>query len=267
MGKMIIHSYLTDGFYGWAEIFIKSFVYFHGTTHKIVLTTRDLTDEQIHNLQMLYQNLIVKNKSLDLKNIAERARLTIKEIKKLKRHIENSAVNRKTFIWKQAISVEDRYRNSILEAMDEGINGEYLIHFDIDMYFRSELSQLFEIVTNNDISIKFRLGSKINRKVMGGLIGFRICDKTKEFMNRWKYYIDELPLYKKPLGYGQTSFYLAYCDLQEKIKWGHIPSKFISPRFLETDVIWSGNTKKGKEYNLKLCYKDFSEMRNKNETK
>ena len=264
---MIIHSYLTDGFYGWAEIFVKSFTYHHGPAHKIILSTRDLNDSQISNLQKLYKNLVIKNKLLDLKKIAERARLPTKEILRLKRHIENNAVTKKTFIWKQAISVEDRYRNSIIEAMNENKDEDFLIHFDIDMYFRDRLSHLFDIVRDNDISIKFRLGSKINRKVMGGLIGFRICNETKEFMDRWIYYIDDLPLYKKPLGYGQTSFYLAYCDLKDRLKWGHIPSRFISPRFLETDVIWSGNTKKGKEYNLKLCYKDFSEMRNKNETK
>lgn len=264
---MIIHSYLTDGFYGWAEIFVKSFTYHHGSEHKIILTTRDLDDRQVSNLHNLYQNLIVKNKPLNLKMIADRARLSLKEIRRLKRHIENNAVTKKTFIWKQAISVEDRYRNSILEAMNESKGEDFLIHFDIDMYFRNKLLELFNIVKDNDISIKFRLGSKINRKVMGGLIGFRICDGTKEFMERWVHYIDDLPLYRKPLGYGQTSFYLAYCDLKDKLNWGHIPSKFISPRFLETDVIWSGNTKKGKEYNLKLCYKDFNKMRNKNETK
>jgi len=92
---------------------------------------------------------------------------------------------------------------------------------------------------------------------MGGLIGFKICEKTRKFMNRWIYHIDVLPLYKKPIGYGQTSFYLAYCDLENEIKWGYIPSKFISPRFLKTDVIWSGNTKAGKTKNLKVCMKDF----------
>ena len=115
---MIIHAYLTDGFYGWAEIFLESFLYFHGSGHRVVLTTRDLTDNQIENLHSLYPNLEVKNRPLNIKKIASRARMSVDHILKIKNHIENNAVTNSTFIWKQAISVEDRYRSSILEVME-----------------------------------------------------------------------------------------------------------------------------------------------------
>jgi len=260
---VIIHSYLTDGLYGWAEIFVKSFRFYHGDEHKIFLSTRDLTLEQIDRLLSLYPNLHISNKKLDLNKISERAKLSVKQILKLKKHIENNAVTPSTVIWKQAISVEDRYRNSIVEAMKAYPNEDFLIHFDIDMYFRTHLEQLFKIIRNNDISIKFRLKSKMSRKVMGGLIGFKLNKKTMKFMYRWIYHIDALPLYKKPLGYGQASFYLAYSDLKDELEWGHVPSKFISPRFADTDVIWSGNSKRGKVKNLQICYKDFKEAKNK----
>jgi hypothetical protein len=260
---MIIHSYLTDGLFGWAKIFVESFGFYHGTDYRIFLSTRDLNEKQQDELMSLYSNLHISNKPLNLKRIAARAKMSVRKIKDLKTYIENNAVTKNTFIWKQAISVEDRYRNSITEAMRAYPDEDFLIHFDIDMYFRSHLQQLFEIIRNNDISIKFRLNSKINRKVMGGLIGFKLNNKTKKFMRRWIYHIDTLPLYDKPLGYGQTSFYLAHCDLKDDLKWGHIPSKFISPRFAETDVIWSGNSKRGKVRNLKICYKDFKEKKNK----
>lgn len=260
---MIIHSYLTDGLYGWAKIFVESFGFHHGNKHKIFLSTRDLTDEQQNELLSLYQNLHISNKPLDLKKISRRSKLSITKVKQLKNYIEKRAVTRKTAIWKQAISVEDRYKTSILEAMNAYPKEDYLIHFDIDMYFRKHLKDLFEIVRENEISIKFRLKSKLNRKVMGGLIGFKIIPEVRNFMNKWVEYIDAIPLYKKPLGYGQTSFYLAYCDFKDCIKWGHIPSRFISPRFQKTDVIWSGNNKKGKVHNLKICNNDFREKINK----
>lgn len=266
---MIIHSYLTDGFYGWAEIFVKSFRYHHGDKYKIVLTTRDLNEYQINRLKLFYPRLEVKNKPLNLRKIASRANLSIEDVIKLKNHIENNAVTERTFIWKQAISVEDRYRTSILETMRYNPKEDYLIHFDIDMYFRSELNDLFNIIKKNDISIKFRKKSQLNRKVMGGLIGFKLNIRTRDFMKRWIYHIDKLPLYKKPLGYGQTSFYLAHLDFERKLKWGDIPSKYISPRFLQSDVIWSGNTKDGKAKNLSKCQSDFRNMlkRGKDETK
>ena len=254
---MIIHSYFTNGFYGWAEIFLKSFRYHHGSEHRIFLSTRDLTSVQVNNLKRLYPNIQIINRQLNLKRIARRANLTVEKLVDLKNHIEHGAVNNKTFIWKQAISVEDRYKTSILEAMRYNPREKYLIHFDIDIYFRKNLKELFDIVTNNDISIKFRLKSKVNRKVMGGLIGFRQCTKTKKFMRRWIYHIDKIPLYLKPMGYGQTSFYYAYLEFKDRMKWGDIPGKFISPRFLDNDVIWSGNTKDGKTKNLQYCLEDF----------
>lgn len=257
---MIIHSYLTDGFYGWAEIFVKSFRHHHGDDHKIILSTRDLNKHQIARLKTFYPKLQVNNKDLNLERIAKRAKISVEEIKKLKDHIENNAVTKKTFIWKQAISVEDRYKTSIIETMRHNPREKILVHFDIDMYFRDNLNELFDIIRKNDISIRFRKKSQMNRKVMGGLIGFRINRKTNEFMKRWIYHINKLPLYQKPLGYGQTSFYLAYLDLQKKLKWGDIPAKYISPRFLETDVIWSGNTKDGKAKNLSKCQKDFRKL-------
>lgn len=254
---MIIHSYLTDGFYGWAEIFLKSFLHHHGDEHKIFLSTRDLTNLQLNKLRRLYPNIQIINKKLNLERIAKQARLSVERIKVLKNHIENDCVTDNTFIWKQAISVEDRYKTSILESMRFNPKEDYLVHFDIDMYFRDNLKELFDLIKDNDISIKFRLNSKVNRKVMGGLIGFRVCDKVKKFLIRWGYHIDKIPLYQKPLGYGQTSFYYTYMEFKNRMKWGNIPGKFISPRFLETDVIWSGNTPDGKTNNLIKCIEDF----------
>jgi hypothetical protein len=46
-------------------------------------------------------------------------------------------------------------------------------------------------------------------------------------------------------------------EFKNRMKWGNIPGKFISPRFLETDVIWSGNTPDGKTNNLIKCIEDF----------
>lgn len=256
---MIIHSYLTDGLYGWADIFIKSFLFHHGHNYKFFLSTRNLSEKQIDNLLSLSPSLKISNKPLNLKKISKRAKMPIRMILKLKEDIEKEAVTKNSIIWKQAISVEDRYRTSIIEAMNFYKEEDFLIHFDIDLYFRRNLHELFKIVRSNDISIKFRLKSKLNRKVMGGLIGFRLCKKTRKFMNRWVYHIDKVPLYKKPLGYGQTSFYYAYLDLKNIIKWGHVPSRFLSPRFQENDIVWSGNSKRGKTRNLEICWNDFME--------
>jgi hypothetical protein len=252
---MIIHAYLTDGFYGWGELFLKSFKLYHGEEHKVFLCTRDLTESQIGNLKTLYSNIHVSNKKLDFGAIAERARLTVPELKVMKNCIENEpGAVKLNFLWKQAISVEDRNRNSITE--------DYLIHFDIDMYFRKNLQELFDHIKNRDITIKFRFNkSEPRRKVMGGLIGFKICEKTRQFMDCWVHHIDAKPLYEKPIGYGQSSFWFAYCDMKNEIHWGDIELKYISNKFLDTDIIWSANTgRQSKQEILELCKQDL--MRN-----
>ena len=149
---MIIHSYLTNGFFPWAEIFIKSFKFYHGNDYKIFLSTRGLTNEQVDNLLSLYSNLYISNKTLNIKKIANKAKMNINDILKLKNHIETNVVTKKSFIWKQAISVEDRYRNSILEAMNFYPDEDYLVHFDIDMYFRKHLKKLFKMPSSQSQS-------------------------------------------------------------------------------------------------------------------
>jgi len=254
---MIIHSYLTNGFYPWAELFLESLEFHHGTEHKVVLSTRDLTKEQIENLITLYPNIEIRNEALDIESMSLKSNIPIEKLIKYKNEIESKCVFGPNVIWKQFISVEDRYKKSIIDVMNDYQHEDFMLHIDIDMYVRQPLDDLFEIIRNNDISIKFRLNSKDNRKVLGSLIGFRLEKKTLEFMNKWIYYIDKIPINEKPIGYGQTSFYYAYRDMKDNFDWGQFPTKFSSPHLRDNDVIRSGNTKYGKTKNLKMYREDF----------
>ena len=120
-----------------------------------------------------------------------------------------------------------------------------------------------KILFLHDISIKLRLKSQLNRKTLISVQGYRICKKSVYFLKRWIKYVEDIPPHKRRMGYGQTSCYYAYKDVKNDVKWGSVESRFCSPRMLETDVIWSGNTTKGKVRNLQLCRKDFNKMRGK----
>jgi len=249
---MVIHSYLTNGFYEWAKVFIQSFRLHNGSDMRIVLSTRDLKERQIKELYSLVDNIEIRNESLDLEKMSRSSGFTIERLVVLKKQIEEIHVTPESVIWKQFISVEDRYRNSIIDVMCDYKNEDFLIHFDIDTYIIAPLDKLFNLVRSNDISIRFRPNSYISRKVLGNLIGFRLGGKCDEFMDRWVHHIDAKPIKAKPAGYGQTSFYYAYLDTKDTYSWGDIPLELFN------GVVWTREpSARGKSQNLKSCRKDF----------
>jgi len=241
---MIIHSFLTDGFFPWAKIYLKSFKFHHGEKLHIVFCTVNLTENQINELHSLYSNLNVINKFIDIQEVSDSWGMDLQIVLKHKKQIEKVHVTDEARIWKQFISADKRIR-SIYDVMKEYNHEDYLMHTDIDIYFRTNLQDLFTLIKNNEISIRFRLNSSLQRKVMGGMIGFEINNKVFNFMDRWVEYLDAVPIVKRETGYGQTSFYLTYKDFEFNYKWGDIPISYISPHMKPTDQIWSANTTKG----------------------
>lgn len=244
---MLIHSYLTDGFFTFGKAFLLSFKQHHGESMPVFLTTRDLSEEQIDELYSIYDNLIVSNEKIDMERLSDRTGIGIKRLRKLKWQVENIHVKRESVIWKQFISVEDRYRNSLDDAFS--IAGDYLIHMDADSYIKKPLDPLFELVKNNDVSAIFKLGQKkIRLRIFACLLGFKVGQGAQTFLETWRKHIDAIPLIKKPQGYGQTSFYNAYRELEKSgIKWGRIPRPFVQPGFKSNAFIIQGNNGRRKD--------------------
>ena len=261
---MIIHTYLTDGFFDWGKLFLQSYKYHNGEDKRIIMDTRDLNAKQIKQLKGIYGNLEVKNEPLDFKDISKRARIDEEKLKALKAKVERQSVDKESKYWKLYISVEDRYRNTIKRVMEENRKEDYLLHMDIDMYVRNKLDFLFNFIKDYDISIRFRnkkgKETNDNRKVLGNIIGFRICDDVLDFMDTWRKHIDAIPLYHKYKGYGQASFWYAYLEHKNNLVWGDIPetAKAKAPNA----ILWTGN-KGGKDKQLKKCREDFNEQSNK----
>lgn len=257
---MILHSFLTDGFFPWAKIYLESFKFHHGEDIHIVLCTVNLSRNQINDLHGLYNNLNVINKFIDIQKVSDEWGLDLQTVLKYKEQIEKVHVTDEARIWKQFISADKRIR-SIYDVMKIHKDKDYLLHSDIDIYFRTNLKRLFKLIRNNEISIRFRLNSSLQRKVMGGIIGFKLDEKVFSFMERWIKYLDDVPIVKRKEGYGQTSFYLTYKDFESEYKWGDIPISYISPHMKPKDQIWSANNTKGKTENLKRCYGDFDKIK------
>ena len=254
---MLIHAYLTDGFFPWAKFFLNSYKYYNGESIPIILSTKGLDKNQIKELESTYKNITIQSSTLNIEQMAAIAGVTIKTLLEYKEQIEKSCINEKSKVWKLMIAADDRVK-SLLEVMkQQQSNHKHILHFDIDMYIRNSLNELIQLVKANDVSMRFRLNSKPNRKTLISVMGFKI-DKGIKFIERWVKYIDDIEPKNRPIGYGQTSCFFAYRDMKDKFKWGDVPLKFASPHMKESDVIWSANTPKGKTSNLELFGRDFN---------
>ena len=111
----------------------------------------------------------------------------------------------------------------------------------------------------NDITLIFRLDRpKPNRKIFGSLSGYKLGPKADLFMETWIKHIDAIPLCKKPIGYGQTSCYLTYKDLENSnIKWGSLPKFWVKSDLNKRSLIWSGNHSRGKTKTVKIFEKEL----------
>lgn len=255
---MIIHTYLTDGFLEWGKLFLESYKYYNGEDKKIIMDTRDLNKNQIKSLNDLYKNLQIKNKKLNYDEISKRARIPKDILMTHKKKVEMDSVTKESKYWKLYISVEDRYRNTIESVIRENQEEDFVLHMDIDMYVRNKLDYLFDLIKSNDISIRFREKAhkevQDNRKVLGNIIGFRICDKSLRFIKTWQKYIDKVPLHKKIKGYGQSSFYYAYLEHKNDLVWGSLPE--VAKSKAKNSILWTAN-KGSNTGQLKKCREDF----------
>jgi hypothetical protein len=231
---------MTDGFFDFGKILLQSFKKHHGEDLTFFFTTRDLSEQQLDELHSLYKNLIVSNEKINIRKLSKKTGISVKDLRKYKWQVENRFVKPESVIWKQFISVEDRYRNSLQEAFN--ICGDHVIHMDVDSYINRSLNPLFKIVENNDVSLIFRLKAPFRMKMFGCLMGFKFGEKAQTFLETWRKHIDAKPLIRKPRGYGQTSCFLAYDELKKSdINWGRIPRGFVQPVFHRDALIVQGN--------------------------
>jgi ACT domain-containing protein len=258
---VIVHAYLTSGFFPWAKIFLESYKYHNGEDNRVILSTRCLKDQQLTELYNIYSNLQIINTQYSIKNMAAKAGITQTKMLKYKNEVETNHVTMENKVWKLMIAADDRVK-SIRDVLQANMNEDYMFHSDIDMYIRAPLTELFDFIKQHEISIRLRLKSKLNRRTMIGIQGYKIGKKALNFLNSWIKHVENIKPKDRPLGYGQTSCYYAYKEFVNNTDWGSVPRKFIAPQMKETDIIWSANTSQGKTKNLEICYEDFEGIKN-----
>lgn len=239
----MIHAYLTDGFFDMAVIFLKSLKKTNGYRRHVVLSTRDLADDQIDYLHKIYTNLTVENERLDWRYLARVSLTPMGVLRRYKQEIERNYVTPKNKIWKLMIAAEDRPM-SLRSVVNRYKLSSPILHFDIDTLFLRNISEGFDLAANNDLCLLYRPNYNVTKaRVTISTIGLSATPAVFEFLNLWISYIKKLSPRERPIGYGQTSFYYALQELRHKLRVHTFDHRWGYPGIrnnMKGNFVWSG---------------------------
>lgn len=256
----MIHAYLTDGMYGLAEVFLKSLWKTNEDTFRVLLSTRELKDKQVKKLREFHPCVDVENKRFNYEEMADRAKVSVPKLLEYKRQIEKRYVTPENRVWKLMIAAEDRPR-SLFDLLQRGEgSGTPIFHFDIDTLFLKSIMPIMNTALAHDCCLLFR--PKINpikARITISTMFWRRTEVVLEFFQRWMHWLDACPPPERPIGYGQTSCWYAYKDVEDRIKvhtlgpaWGY-PGKKMNRG---SNFVWSGAVHKLTKAD---CIKQFGE--------
>lgn len=269
--KLLIHSYMTSGFFSWAILYLKTLKKFNGEKHTVFFDCRDFTKKQKKELKKLYSNLIIKNETIDYEELKNRSGISIQKLKKLKVDVETKRKNINTLdkiLWKQFISVEERYRGSIPYAFDTyKDNFTHILHLDIDTCFIGSIDPIINLMENRDVVFRFqdtkppknKVKKNQNKVIWGHTLGIKLTKQSRDFIQSWCDIIDSKDLKNKPKGFGQTSLYKAFELHRDELNWDYMPYYYTltdnvyrsNPKLRNKVILLTGNKgKKSKVFNF-----------------
>jgi hypothetical protein len=211
---------------------------------------------------------------MKLEHVSKITDIPVKNLKNMKQSLEQVGADNTNRTWKMIIAGDDRIK-AIRDLVNKIPENESIFHSDIDMYTRGRLDPFFSIVKRNDFTTRFRMYQKPkaadNRKILINIMGFTNNQYTREFLNRWVYHIDAIKPKNRIKGYGQTSCYYAFRDMNNfypnEVKWGDVHNNnlcglaFDYPDGSKSNhIAWFAN-KRNKKPNLRNCYRDFERIK------
>ena len=244
---MLIHSFVTDGYYSFAVTLLESFKAQHGDHIPFLLHTKDLSKQQISGLQNRYKELTIKNSKTDWEWLQTKSSMSKAKLLVGKQQVEqlgNRYMSKEFYHWKHYISIYSRYRDAIAEAFDFAGEGEHILHLDVDLYINKDITTIFNLIKLADVSLLLRPEYNPEwRKMYGCILGFTVNDKSREFMAGVRTHIHKEDFISIPKGYGQIVFWRAYNDFKKRkdIKFAKIPKTWIHKGFNKKAFILSAN--------------------------
>ena len=234
---MIVHSFVTDGYFDFAIGMLKSFKTHHGTNIPFILHSKDLAIEQQEKLHGIYPKLKIFNTATDWDWIVTNSGCSLEMIEQGKHRVEDltAKYNHNGFFhWKHYISIYERYKRALSELFEMADEGEHILHLDIDMYVNKNFDAIFNMIHHADVCILLRPGKSIEwQKTFGCILGFTVNDNSRYFLKRYHEIIDTIPFNKIPKGWGQTALWRAYLSVKDNknIRIADIPKNWISKGF------------------------------------
>jgi len=237
----MIHAYFTNGMINNAEIFLRSLYKTNGDQFPVLLSTRDLTVGQMGDLHCLHPRLEIENETLDMDSLAKRAQVSTKTLWKYRRQVENQYISPKNKVWKLMIAAEDRPR-ALYDVLQRGGNDYPLLHFDIDTLFRKDISPLLPHAMANECCLLLRPNIQpIKARITISTMTWRKTDNTMKFFERWFHWLDGCPPPFRPIGYGQTSCWFAFEELEKELVYYKLPPEWAYPGGNKpSNFIWTG---------------------------
>lgn len=214
--NILIHSFVTDGYMEYAEIFLQSLHALYGNKIHVRIDGCNLSDNDVYRLRSLYNNISIYNNALDINNLSEILEVNTDTVLSWKKEIESNRTTIKNFWFKVFISVDQRYRSMdkvIGYAKSRGY--DILLHLDIDNYFRSNfLENLVEVLGRHDLGVYVNSSSEHTKKYWGGFLCFNLNGNIERFVQIWMSEIDRYYFRDRWKGFGQSvlSFAIDSCD-------------------------------------------------------
>jgi len=274
---MLIHSYLTNGFFEMAKVFLRSLLVAQGDNAPYVwLDTRGLTVDECAELQGYYAKgmLYISNRPIRMKEWAQRANIPVKRLSRFKRECENEYVTQANRVWKLMTAGDDRVQAlyDIVWGMAEKSDGpdwtqqpKFVAHFDIDTLFRKPLTELPAMMKEANIWLKLRPNhSTVKARITIDMILLNGADDVRLFFDKWRYQINRVPPAERPVGFGQSSCWNAFKGVKKNLKYKTLPLEYGLPgRNHPDDIVWTGNVHKlDKSDCVKLFKKELENVIN-----
>jgi hypothetical protein len=209
--QIMVHSYVTDGYMDYAELFLESLKIAYNEEIHVKIDSCNLSEDKIDRLRKIYNNIDIRNKNIDYEILSNNLNVELKTVLRWKKEIEMSRTTEKNYLFKVFISVDQRYR-SLDKVIDEAKkeNYDYLLHLDIDIYFRKKfIEKLITTMKNFDLGVYFNNSNEHAKKYWGGFICFNLKGSLDSFVHRWMSEIDKYPLQQRWKGFGQSVLYYA----------------------------------------------------------
>lgn len=263
---MLIHSFVTDGYYDFATGMLVSFKYHHGVNIPFVLHSKDLSEEQQEKLHDIYPKLTIFNTATDWDWIVEKSEAPLKVIVEGKKRVEDltAKYNHRGFAhWKHYISIVERYKRSLSELFKYAKEGEHILHLDIDMFVNKNFDSIFNMISHADVCVLLRPGAALEwRKTFGCILGFTVNDASRRFLDVYHTHLNAIPFKDIPKGYGQTALWRAYQQVRKdkSIRIADIPTNWVSKGFDKKAYLFAAHLGKPKTMVAKM-YRDMAKKR------